>query len=37
VAVEQTLSESEREIHSLQRELGFDPYWKIYFRLVRPA
>ena len=36
-AVEQTLCESEREIHSLQRELGFDPYWKLYFRLVRPA
>lgn len=34
-AVEQTLSESEREIHSLQREVGFDPYWRLYFRLVR--
>lgn len=37
VAVEQTLSESEREIHMLQQELGFDPYWRLYFRLVRSA
>jgi GT2 family glycosyltransferase len=35
LAVEQTLFESEREIHSLQRELGFDPYWRVYFSLVR--
>jgi GT2 family glycosyltransferase len=33
--VEQTLAESEREIHSLQREVGFDPYWRLYFSLVR--
>ena len=37
VDVEETLSESEREIHLLQREVGFDPYWRLYFRLVRPA
>lgn len=33
--VEQTLAESEREIHSLQSEVGFDPYWRLYFSLVR--
>lgn len=36
-SVEETLVESEREIHSLQRELGFDPYWRVYFSLVGPA
>src|SRR4051812_31884148 len=35
--VESTFSESEREIQSLQGEVGFDPYWRLYFRLVRPA
>lgn len=35
--VEETLLESEREIHSLQTELGFDPYWRAYFSLVRSA
>lgn len=36
-AVEQTLLESEREIHSIQSQIGFDPYWRVYFSLVRPG
>ena len=33
--IEQTFSESEREIHRLQQQVGFDPYWRLYFSLVR--
>ena len=29
--------ESEREIHALQRQSGFDIYWRLYFSLVRSA
>jgi GT2 family glycosyltransferase len=36
-AVEQTFRESEREIYRLQREAGFDIYWRLYFSLVRPG
>lgn len=36
-SVEETLRESEREIRSLQNELGFDPYWRAYFSLVRSS
>ncbi len=32
-----TFCRSEKEIHRLQREIGFDPYWRLYFSLVRPA
>jgi GT2 family glycosyltransferase len=35
--VESTFSESEREIRSLQKQVGFDPYWRLYFSLVRSA
>ncbi|MBV9762388.1 MAG: glycosyltransferase family 2 protein [Acidobacteriaceae bacterium] len=34
-AIEAAFSESEREIRSLQRQVGFDPYWRLYFSLVR--
>ncbi len=33
--VQTTFSKSEREIHALQRQVGFDPYWRLYFSLVR--
>jgi GT2 family glycosyltransferase len=33
--VEQAFSESEQEIHTLQRQVGFDIYWRLYFSLVR--
>jgi hypothetical protein len=33
-AVESALAESERAIHQLQKEIGFDPYWKLYFSLT---
>lgn len=35
-SAERTFRESELEIHKLQRQIGFDPYWRIYFSLVRP-
>ncbi len=35
--VESAFSESESEIHSLQRQVGFDIYWRLYFSLVRSA
>jgi GT2 family glycosyltransferase len=35
--IEAAFSESEREIHSLQRQVGFDIYWRLYFSLVRPT
>jgi GT2 family glycosyltransferase len=34
--VETVFSQSEQEIHTLQRQLGFNPYWRLYFSLVRP-
>ncbi len=33
--VERTFSQSEREIRTLQRQVGFDSYWRLYFSLVR--
>ena len=30
-----TFSKSEREIRDLQQQIGFDPYWRLYFSLVR--
>jgi GT2 family glycosyltransferase len=33
--IETALEQSEREIREYQRAIGFDPYWKIYFSLVR--
>jgi len=35
--VEAAFSESELEIRNLQRQVGFDIYWRLYFSLVRPA
>jgi GT2 family glycosyltransferase len=35
--IEAAFSQSEREIQSLQKQVGFDPYWKLYFSLVRPG
>jgi GT2 family glycosyltransferase len=32
--IEKVFSESEREIHRLQRQVGFNPYWRLYFSLV---
>jgi GT2 family glycosyltransferase len=34
-AIEAAFSESEREIRNLQRQIGFDSYWRLYFSLVR--
>ncbi|MGC2659562.1 MAG: glycosyltransferase family 2 protein [Bryobacteraceae bacterium] len=34
-AVEAALTQSERAICDLQREIGFDPYWRVYFSLTR--
>lgn len=34
-SIETTFSESELEIRNLQREIGFDIYWRLYFSLVR--
>jgi GT2 family glycosyltransferase len=33
--IELALERSEREIREYQRAIGFDPYWRIYFSLVR--
>jgi GT2 family glycosyltransferase len=33
--IETTVSESELEIRKLQRQIGFDLYWRFYFGLVR--
>lgn len=33
--IEAALKQSEREIREYQRAIGFDPYWRIYFSLVR--
>jgi GT2 family glycosyltransferase len=35
--IEFTFSQSEREIRSLQKQVGFDAYWRLYFSLVRSA
>jgi GT2 family glycosyltransferase len=35
IIVEAALTRSERELHQIQRTIGFDPYWRIYFSLVR--
>jgi GT2 family glycosyltransferase len=34
--IESAFSHSEWEIRSLQKQVGFDPYWKLYFSLVGP-
>jgi GT2 family glycosyltransferase len=34
-AIEAAFSESELEIRTLQRQVGFDIYWRLYFGLVR--
>jgi GT2 family glycosyltransferase len=34
--VQETFHESEREIYRLQRQAGFDIYWRLYFSVVRP-
>lgn len=33
--MEAALVQSEREIRDIQQAIGFDPYWRFYFRLVR--
>ncbi len=33
--IEATLTDSELEIRELQRQIGYDPYWRLYFSLVR--
>ncbi len=33
--IESALSQSEREIRDMQKRIGYDPYWRIYFSLVR--
>jgi GT2 family glycosyltransferase len=33
--IESAFSESEQQIRRLQREIGFDIYWRLYFSLVR--
>lgn len=35
--IEMVFSASEREILQLQRQVGFNPYWRLYFSLVRSA
>lgn len=35
--IEAAVSESESEIRELQKMIGFDIYWRLYFKLVRPA
>ena len=34
-AIEAAFSESELEIRKLQKQIGFDVYWRFYFSLVR--
>jgi GT2 family glycosyltransferase len=36
-SLDQVIAQSEREIHRLQAETGFDAYWKLYFRLTGSA
>ncbi len=35
--IEEAISESESEIRELQKKIGFDIYWRLYFSLVPPA
>jgi GT2 family glycosyltransferase len=35
--IELAMSESESEIRELQKKIGFDIYWRLYFSLVPPA
>ncbi len=35
--IEAAISESESEIRELQKKLGFDIYWRLYFSLVPPV
>jgi len=35
--IEAAMSQSESEIRELQKKLGFDIYWRLYFSLVPPA
>ncbi len=35
--IETVFADSEREIHLLQRQVGFNAYWRIYFSLVKAA
>jgi GT2 family glycosyltransferase len=35
--IEAAFSESELEIRTLQKQIGFDLYWRFYFSLVRPG
>jgi GT2 family glycosyltransferase len=35
--IEAAMSESESEIRELQKKIGFDIYWRLYFSLVPPA
>ena len=34
--IEPALRRSENEIHTLQQQIGYDIYWRLYFTLVRP-
>ncbi|MBV8896347.1 MAG: glycosyltransferase family 2 protein, partial [Acidobacteriaceae bacterium] len=34
--IQETFHQSEKEIYRLQRETGFDIYWRLYFSVVRP-
>ena len=34
--IEEVVTGSEREIRKIQREIGFDIYWRLYFALVGP-
>ena len=35
--IETAMSRSELEIYDLQRKIGYDIYWRLYFSLVRPV
>lgn len=35
--LDQVLIDSERELYRLQKETGFDWYWKMYFSLFPPS
>ena len=36
-SIEAVFSTSEQQILKLQNQIGFDPYWRLYFSLVRPS
>ena len=36
-AIEAVMTANEAEILAIQRQIGFDIYWRLYFGLVRPA